>query len=61
MSVEFKEEHSPTTGKTFRDVATVDELYQWLQGPFLSALFATTSDHNQRSVNMQVTDLHADI
>ena len=28
---ELNEEHAPTWGKSFDDVATVEELYQWLQ------------------------------
>ena len=33
--VEFLEHHSPTLGKTFEDIATVEEWYQWMQGPLL--------------------------
>ena len=35
FGVEFLEEHSPNTGKTFVDIATVEEWYQWMQGPLL--------------------------
>jgi len=45
---EFSKEHSPTTGKTFHDITTIDEWYQWLQGPLQDSLFSTTSSHNQR-------------
>eukprot|EP00949_MAST-11_sp_MAST-11-sp1_P000021 g21.t1 len=37
--VEFDEEDSPTWGKTMDDVATVNEMYQWLKGPFLAAAY----------------------
>jgi hypothetical protein len=38
--VEFLEHHSPTMGKTFADIGTVDELYQWMQGPLLFSAFS---------------------
>jgi hypothetical protein len=38
--VEFLEHHSPTMGKTFEDIGTVDELYQWMQGPLLFSAFS---------------------
>ena len=40
-TVEFRPEHSPTFGKTFTDVATVQEWNQWLLGPFLGTAYST--------------------
>jgi hypothetical protein len=36
---ELGQEFSPTWGKTFEDLATVEQFYQWLQGPFAGTLF----------------------
>jgi polycystin 1L2 len=38
--MEFNAEHSPSFGKTFEDLATVEEFYQWMQGPFLASVFS---------------------
>jgi len=35
--------HSPTWGKTFNDIATVEELYHWLHGPFIHTLFSPST------------------
>jgi hypothetical protein len=40
---EFSEEFSPTWGKSFNDIATVEEYYQWMQSAFTSTGFASTS------------------
>ena len=40
-TVEFLPEHSPTFGKAFTDVATVQEWNQWLLGPFLGTAYST--------------------
>jgi hypothetical protein len=37
--VEMKAEHSPTWGKAFGDVATVEEAYHWMLGPFIHSAF----------------------
>jgi hypothetical protein len=39
--VEFLEAHSPSMGKTFDDIATVEEFNQWLMGPFVSSAFSS--------------------
>ena len=38
--VEFNQEHSPTWGKTFNDIATAQEFYHWLYGPFAHTAFS---------------------
>ena len=42
-TVEFLPEHSPTFGKTFTDVSTVQEWNQWLLGPFLGTAYSTNT------------------
>jgi hypothetical protein len=37
---ELLPEHSPSFGKAWADVGTVDELHQWLEGPFVRAVFS---------------------
>jgi hypothetical protein len=37
--VEMKSEHSPSWGKNFEDVATVEEAYHWMLGPFIHTAF----------------------
>jgi hypothetical protein len=32
---EFSEEHSPTWGKSFDDLSSVEEWYQWLQVAYI--------------------------
>jgi polycystin 1L2 len=39
--MEFNEAHSPTFGKTFEDLATVEEFYHWMQGPLLWSVFSS--------------------
>jgi hypothetical protein len=39
--VEMAEHHSPTWGKTFKDVATVQELYQWMHGVFVPVAYSS--------------------
>ena len=36
----FLPEHAPTDRKTFSDIGTVGEFYQWLEGPFVQAVFS---------------------
>ena len=38
--VEFNKEHSPTWGKTFPDIATAQEFYHWMYGPFAHTAFS---------------------
>jgi hypothetical protein len=40
---EFRTEDAPTWGKSFQDVATVQELYQALHGPILNTYFSRTT------------------
>eukprot|EP00935_MAST-01C_sp_MAST-1C-sp1_P002144 g2144.t1 len=42
-TVEMLPEHSPTWGKTFRDVATVEEYYHWLLGGFAHTVFSPST------------------
>eukprot|EP00937_MAST-01D_sp_MAST-1D-sp2_P003490 g3490.t1 len=37
--VEFSTEHSPSWGKAWEDVSTIEEFHEYLQGPFLAATF----------------------
>jgi hypothetical protein len=37
--MEFLEEDSPTFGKTFNDIATVQDIEMWLHGPMLETFF----------------------
>jgi hypothetical protein len=39
--VEFLEAHSPSVGKTFEDIGTVEEFNQWLMGPFVASAFSS--------------------
>jgi hypothetical protein len=39
FGVEMKAEHSPTFGKNFNDVATVEEWYHWMLGPMSHTAF----------------------
>ena len=45
----FHPVHSPTRGRTFDDVSTVQQLHQYLQGPLLEALFAPRPRFGQGS------------
>ena len=36
---EFRQEHSPVFDKKFTDIATVEEIYHWMLGPFTSTIF----------------------
>ena len=38
--MEFNAVHSPSFGKNFEDLATVEEFYQWMQGPLLWSVFS---------------------
>lgn len=38
--VEHRAHHSPTTGDTFRDVQTMEQLYFWLHGAFVHTVFS---------------------
>jgi hypothetical protein len=40
---EFMQPHSPTFGKTFTDIASVEEVYHWMLGPFAQSAFAPGS------------------
>jgi hypothetical protein len=40
LGVEMKEEFSPSFDKTFADIATVEELYHWLQSGFSHSAFS---------------------
>jgi hypothetical protein len=40
IGVEFLPQHSPTFGKTFDDITTVEEFYNFLEGPFIYAAFS---------------------
>ena len=44
QDVEFGEEFSPTWGKSMKDVATVEELYQWMQSTFYRTVYEGTFD-----------------
>jgi hypothetical protein len=44
QDVEFGEEFSPTWGKSMKDVATVEELYQWMQSTFHRTVYEGTFD-----------------
>jgi hypothetical protein len=37
---ELNEDHSPTFAKTFNDLSSVEEVYQWLQGPMVTTVFS---------------------
>jgi hypothetical protein len=41
--VEMLPEHSPTWGKNFNDISTVEEYYHWLQGPFVHTIFSPST------------------
>ena len=40
---EFNHQDSPSWGKSFEDIATVLELYQWLRGPFLRTAYGPST------------------
>jgi hypothetical protein len=40
IGVEMQQQFSPTWGKTFQDVATVEEYYHWLQSAFSHSAFS---------------------
>lgn len=47
-TVEMLEEHSPTWGKNFEDVATVEEYWHWMLGAFSHTVFSpNTFDGDQ--------------
>lgn len=53
IGVEMQEQFSPTFDKTFPDIATVEELYHWLQsGFFHSAFTPNTFDGPSRDTGM---------
>ena len=41
LYVEYPEHFAPTWGKHFDELTTVEEFYQWLQGPFINAVFSS--------------------
>jgi hypothetical protein len=43
VGVEMSQEHSPTWGKTYEDVGTVEEFYHWLMGPFAHTAFSVNT------------------
>jgi hypothetical protein len=54
MGVEMREEFSPTFDKAFDDIATVEELYHWLQSGFQHSAFApNTFDSSDRKAGMK--------
>ncbi len=42
LDEEFSAEDVPNHKKTFHDIATFEEYFQWVNGPFLNAIFADT-------------------
>jgi hypothetical protein len=52
--VEMKEQFSPTFGKVFSDISTVEEYYHWLQSGFFHAAFSpNTFDGGDRLAGMK--------
>jgi hypothetical protein len=47
VDVEMGAEHSPQFGKTFNDIATVEEYYHWLMGPFTHTAFSINTFDGQ--------------
>ena len=50
--VEFKPQHSPQFGKTFYDIATVEEFYHWMLGPLRAVSMPSTPLQLLQSVPM---------